>query len=169
MGDLRASVRGTRASILEVAFRLTGDVSCIRLPDPGATRPGSRLWEHTCFELFVGREGEQAYYELNLAPSSEWAIYAFSEYRNPAGVPREIPPPEISVRKSDDLVELDARVSLLELFPSSEPPRLRIALSAVIETSAGRHSYWALRHPRDRPDFHHPDAFVLWLEPPLAR
>ncbi len=168
MSELRASIGRSCAGALEVAFRLAGAVSSIRVPLLGATRPGSRLWEHTCFELFVARDLERAYYELNLAPSGEWAIYAFCDYRQAASLSREPAPPDISVRKSDELVELDARISLPELFPSNDPARWRIGLSAVVEERDGRRSYWALRHPRVRPDFHHPDALALWLEPPSA-
>ena len=38
-----------------------------------------------------------------------------------------------------------------------------IALSAVIETRDGAKSYWALKHPPGKPDFHHPDCFALKL------
>jgi hypothetical protein len=43
-------------------------------------------------------------------------------------------------------------------------PRLRLALTAVVEDARGRLSYWALRHPPGRPDFHHRDGFALVLE-----
>jgi hypothetical protein len=39
----------------------------------------------------------------------------------------------------------------------------RLGLSAVIEATDGTISYWALAHPSDKPDFHHPDSFVLEL------
>jgi hypothetical protein len=166
VSDLRASIRRSRADVLEVGFRLAGALSRIRVPPLGATRPGSRLWEHTCFELFVALERGRAYYEVNLAPSGEWAIYGFRDYRQAAGSSRELAPPGLSVRESEALVELDARISVPELFPSSVAVRWRIGLSAVVEESDGRRSYWALRHPADKPDFHHPDARALWLEPP---
>jgi hypothetical protein len=38
-----------------------------------------------------------------------------------------------------------------------------VGLSAVIEAADGALSYWALRHPAGRPDFHHPDCFALDL------
>lgn len=38
-----------------------------------------------------------------------------------------------------------------------------VALSAVIEEAHGAVSYWALAHPSDKPDFHHPDSFILEL------
>ena len=37
----------------------------------------------------------------------------------------------------------------------------RIALAAVIEDENGGLSYWALRHPPGKPDFHHPNGFAL--------
>ena len=36
----------------------------------------------------------------------------------------------------------------------------------VIEEINGRKSYWALKHPAGKPDFHHPDCFALELPPP---
>jgi hypothetical protein len=38
---------------------------------------------------------------------------------------------------------------------------LQIGLSAVVEDINERLSYWALRHPPGKPDFHHPDNFAL--------
>jgi hypothetical protein len=153
-----------------VAFRLQGDVSRIRLPAVGPSREGTRLWEHTCFELFIARDGEPAYHEVNVAPSREWAIYGFRDYREPAVVRRshERATPEISERRSGESFDLEARLVLSHLSVAYAEARLRIGLSAVVETQEGRLSYWALRHPRDRPDFHDPDAFALRVEPPLA-
>jgi hypothetical protein len=39
----------------------------------------------------------------------------------------------------------------------------RLGLSAVIEETNGRKSYWALSHPPGKPDFHHSDCFALEL------
>jgi len=46
------------------------------------------------------------------------------------------------------------------------PVGARIGLSAVIEETDGTKSYWALRHPPGKPDFHHPDCFALTLGAP---
>jgi hypothetical protein len=49
---------------------------------------------------------------------------------------------------------------------------VRLGLSAVIEEERGMLSYWALKHPTGRPDFHHPDAFALelaWAEAASSR
>jgi hypothetical protein len=39
-------------------------------------------------------------------------------------------------------------------------------VSAVVETLDGALSYWALRHPPGKPDFHHADSFALELRLP---
>lgn len=54
------------------------------------------------------------------------------------------------------MVALEARIDL----PYGAD---RLGLSAVIEGVDGAISYWALVHPSDKPDFHHPDSFVLDL------
>ena len=45
--------------------------------------------------------------------------------------------------------------------------RVQDELLAVIEAIDG-FSYWALRHPADKPDFHNTEGFALLLDPPLT-
>ena len=68
--------------------------------------------------------------------------------------------PGIVVRRIGDRLELDAKIS-----PDFLPPgrSLRLGLSAVLEDADGVLSYWALRHPPGKPDFHHTDAFATQL------
>ena len=80
--------------------------------------------------------------------------------------------PRLVLRRLTDRLELQAEVRLGVgmLAPaqgSNAPqPRLRVALSTVVEDQEGRLSYWALRHPAGRPDFHHAEGFSLALELP---
>jgi len=39
----------------------------------------------------------------------------------------------------------------------------RLGLAAVIEETNGRMSYWALKHPLGKADFHQTDGFALEL------
>ena len=48
-------------------------------------------------------------------------------------------------------------------------PPLGLGLSTVVEDNHGRLSYWALRHPSGKPDFHHPDTFALEIVPPQKK
>ena len=107
-----------------------------------------------------------AYHEFNLAPSGEWALYAFHSYREIAPLPDGMAAPTIDVRCLADRLELDAVARLDSLSSIHATAPLRLALAAVIEDNSGSLSYWALRHPPGKPDFHHPDAFALTLQVP---
>jgi hypothetical protein len=158
-------IRRSASAELQMTFRLDGDIRRIRVPPPAVPRIATQLWRHTCFEAFIAVEGQPAYHEFNFAPSGEWAVYAFSGYRNGGPLPNEMMRPHIAVRTTDSRLELDALVRLDGLSANHPRASLRIGLSAVIEASDGL-SYWALRHPADKPDFHHAAGFSLLLEPP---
>jgi hypothetical protein len=129
-------------------------------------RRGQRLWEHTCFEAFVSVKGSSAYYEFNFSPSGEWAAYAFRGYRRAAALGDEKLSPGITVSVAEDGLELDAVIHLDRLSGIEPREVLRLGLCAVIEENNGSLSYWALKHPPGKPDFHHPDAFALEIPPP---
>ena len=161
---IEAFVRRTAAE-LQITFRLDGDIPRIRVPSPSSPRFATQLWRHTCFEAFMAVEAQAAYHEFNFAPSGEWAIYAFRGYRNGEPLANDTMRPRIAVRSTGSQLELDALVQLDRLSAIHPRAFLRIGLSAVIEAIDGL-SYWALRHPTDRPDFHDADGFALLLEPP---
>jgi hypothetical protein len=163
---IAARVSRTPGAELAVSYILDGDLDRLRVPAPRAPRSVSRLWEHTCCEIFIARKGLPAYYEFNLSPSGEWMAYAFDGYRSRrAGeLHTEGLAPEVAVRGTASLLELDAVIRLDRLPTVHSNAPLSLALSAVIEDSDGALSYWALRHPPGKPDFHHPAAFALHLE-----
>jgi hypothetical protein len=148
-----------------MTYCLNGDIPQIRIPSASAPRIGTHLWQHTCFEAFIAVEGQSVYHEFNFAPSREWAVYAFLGYRKRGPQVSEIMPPWIEVRSTKSRLELETLVRLDGLSTIHQCASLRLGLSAVIEASDGV-SYWALRHPSGKPDFHNADGFVLVLEPP---
>lgn len=129
------------------------------------SRRADKLWEITCFELFLHPAGSSAYYEFNFSPSSEWAAYAFDDYRFGMRTldlildPCVHPEPELEPEESANEFALEAEVDLASIAPGP----LRMGLSAVIEEKNGSRSYWALVHPEGKADFHHPDSFALQL------
>ena len=150
---------------LGFSFRLDGDFSEIVVPSPAQPVIDTALWRHTCFEAFVCVDGETSYYEFNFAPSGAWAIYAFHGYRDGGPLHDRSMQPQIAVRATAARLELDALVQLERIPELRGASRLRVALSAVLETRGG-FSYWALEHPVDRPDFHNPGGFSLLIEVP---
>jgi len=191
--SIRASVEIEGRSYVFVSFRLEGFGARVRIPEPSALVASVRsqgqlrfaeatrlqiagvtsgidipkasdvgrtdgLWRSTCFEVFA-MTGGGGYAEFNISPSGEWAAYGFSGYREgQSNLPGPIE--VIRAEPAGDAFELDAIISWRDW------PRIdRIGLSAVIEDIDGSLSYWALAHPSDKPDFHHPDSFTLTLPP----
>ncbi|HYL59899.1 MAG TPA: DOMON-like domain-containing protein [Candidatus Acidoferrales bacterium] len=150
-----------------MTFRLDGDISRVVVPSPSPPRFATQLWQHTCFEAFVAVEGQSAYHEFNFAPSTEWAVYSFRGYRDGSPVADEAMNPRIATRSTEGRLEMDTIVRLGALSALHPRAALCIGLAAVVEASDG-FSYWALRHPADKPDFHDADGFALRLEPPAC-
>lgn len=160
-------VRRTANAQLQMTFRLDGDIGRILVPPPAVPRIARQLWSHTCFEAFIAIEKQPAYHEFNFSPSGEWAVYSFPNYRKGPLIPLtdEMMRPNIAVRATDTRLELDALVRLDRLSAIHPRASLRVGLSAVIE-AGDAFSYWALRHPSGKPDFHNADGFALQLQPP---
>lgn len=144
---VEAERRGER---LWLRYVVDGDVDGLEWPTP-ATGRADDLWKHTCFEVFV--RTADGYREFNLSPSGQWAGYRFDGYRE--GMAQAAGVAEAPVLGGGaDYVGLE---TVIDLPPGAQA----LGLSAVIEETDGRISCWALAHPSDKPDFHHPDSFVL--------
>jgi hypothetical protein len=164
--SLGVQLRTEEPSLLVFQYVLDADMSRVRVPPSGAGVWADALWKSTCFEAFVAPAGEPGYLEFNFSPSLDWSIYRFTAYRegmSPAEMGRA---PQISVRRGVDGLELRSAVQLGDLAALRDAGHVRIALAAVIEDEHGRLSYWGLRHPPGKPDFHHPTGFTLKVARP---
>ena len=158
----------TPEGALRLRYFVDCDVSRIALPPPAAPRPVDGLWRHTCFEAFIAGETSTAYCEFNFSPSTEWAVYGFTSYREGMAQLEHALAPQVAVSITDDRIALEAIVPRETLLALPGDSMLRLGLAAVIERADGGHSYWALTHPGDRPDFHDPAGFVLQIERNLS-
>ena len=161
---------GHQAGRLELVWRLTGDLDALVLPEPSQSRRRcDGLWQTTCLEAFWGFAGQDAYWELNLAPSGDWNLYRLSHYRGPlvpvalaAALPWQ-------VRRTAGEWEVAVELDLSEVAGGDEPGvaglPLEISLTAVIDQVGQGVSYWALAHTGAEPDFHRRDSFGLRLPP----
>lgn len=165
-------VRVQRSSgALSLCFFLHAEPGAVRLPPPERPQATDGLWQHTCFEAFVGSEADRSYREFNFAPSHRWAAYRFSDYRvraPDAMLSAHDPVPRIATRTgrsgSGALFVLRAQIPGSALPPAASLDALQLGLSAVLEASDGSLSWWALRHPCERPDFHHRGGFLRLSE-----
>lgn len=163
--DVSLAAAGSEAGAgLLLRYQLRGDLSRMRVPEPASPGPADGLWQRTCFEAFVARAGETAYREFNFSPSGRWAAYRFSaeRLRDAAAEAAQAPVvPDLELERGTDSLTLLAWLPLRALPDCAQGLPMEIGLTAVIETTDGQLSYWALRHPAERPDFHHRGGFVL--------
>ncbi len=159
--SLSAQVQLTERECV-LRYSLLGNMASLRIPPPAPKVPADGLWQHTCFEAFVAVDGAQGYREFNFSPSGQWAVYRFKTERLRDTV-EDRTQPILEVSRGADSLELTARWPKPDV-PASAPQHW--GLCAVIEEADGRLSYWALAHPKDRPDFHHRDGRALCLSSP---
>lgn len=140
---------------LTIAYHVVGEIDDMKLPEEVSHQRQDELWKTTCFEAFLGFE-DGSYAEYNFAPAGDWAAYRFSGYRE-GMTNMDVAAPEISAEGNDYMLLITAKIQKPDL------PIARLGLAAVIEDWDGEKSYWALRHPPEKPDFHHADCFAISL------
>ncbi len=146
---------------LKVAFEVTAILTDLNILDlePAKAQRKDKLWEHTCFEIFLAQKNEPNYWEFNLSPSGNWNVYSFTDYRK--GMKPEILfdalPFDVKIL-SDRKLKLETAIDLRFI---QEYSYLNVGLSAVIEPNDGVISYWSVDHPKDIPDFHARKGWLL--------
>ena len=161
--QIEVDVARPRAGRLVFSYFVTGTIGDLRLPPVTVPARTDELWQHTCFEAFVRASATPVYYEFNFAPSTQWAAYRFDRYRSGMRVATEISAPGIEVQAAPECFTLQATLELDRLPDWPRDAVWHLGLSAVIEETGGRKSYWALAHPPGKADFHHSDCFAYEL------
>jgi hypothetical protein len=146
---------------LALRFAVTGDIADLAIPELANPGRAHELWKHTCFEVFMRTEQGEGYYEFNFSPTGQWAAYHFAGYRFGRTDIAGASDPGIGTRAISDRFEIRASIDL-DRIPELAGPWM-VGLSIILEQSNGNKSFWALRHPPGKPDFHHADCFALRL------
>lgn len=158
---MEARVLSVGEAWVRIRWRIDG-VGKLVIPSFAGKGREDKLWQTTCFELFVRPPGGTAYTEFNFSPSERWAAYDFADYRD-GMVQRPFPrEPDCTLRVGQATAVFDAALPRAFFI---DPPAA-VGLSAVIEEEGGVKSYWALKHHGDTPDFHDPACFTASLGPP---
>lgn len=174
------------AAGLRLGYRLSWSAAAFTplLPSPVAAGSSAAqrcdgLWQHTCFEAFVGLAGSDAYWEFNLSPALDWNVYRFSGFRQGqqpelayGHLPLTVMGPRAAPAAADcryqppkALLEIELLCALPPALDDSLSPAgpLELGLSAVLESRDRQLSYWALQHPGAEPDFHDRRGWLLRL------
>lgn len=148
--------------VLRLQFRLQAPDGLLQLANPASHRQRrDGLWQTTCFEAFIGVAGQAQYWEINLASSEDWNVYRLEAYRQ--GLVEEEQIKTIAIQQHRQCreglleLELSAQIAMGDIL--DDACQLEGSLTAVLETSGGGLSYWALKHSGPEPDFHRRDSF----------
>jgi hypothetical protein len=148
---------------LRCRFILSGSLGPLSLPAQGpAPKQRDELWRSTCFEVFFARPGETGYWELNISPCGDWNFYSFRDYRQGQESEARVESlASVAERKGSEAYSLEVTIPLAAILAPHPQAPLQLGVTAVIATTVGDLSYWALRHCGEKPDFHLRESFVL--------
>jgi hypothetical protein len=165
-GDARnLGVRGKlerKSGRLIVVYELNGPVKNLAIPQL-SMKPErkNRLWEETCFELFLSPVDSEAYWEFNLSPSGDWNVFKFSAYRQGMQEEQAFETLPFTVEILTESMQLAVEIDPGKFIPDGKA--VNVGISAVIKDVHGERSYWALTHNEIKPDFHRKDGFLIVL------
>ena len=149
-----------RGSVLYLRYDLIGLIGSIAIPAPAAT-PARKdgLWKETCFELFLGLEKSDQYWEFNFSPAGHWNAYKFETYRQGMQEEQAFASLPFFVHIHPEALNLSVELDLDKIILRDQA--LKVGISAVLRSVEGDCTYWALAHPNTKPDFHRKDGFII--------
>ena len=148
---------------IQINYQLSGNIGELQFPKNSvkASRK-DKLWESTCFEVFIAKPGKSDYWEYNLSPSKDWAVFRFTDYRENKTDDLTISSINIVTRfNNTSQFKLNSSLPLPDNLVGNE---LCIGISAVIQDNSGNIYYYALSHRNQQPDFHDRDSFSIAIE-----
>ena len=169
------AINGTlsrQGDTLSILYQLTGDLNKVVLPELNSnTSRGEKLWEQTCFELFLGAGLERAkdllYREFNFTPSGAWNVLTLQGYRYATKEEPSFESLPFTVEEVDNGLNLKADIDVSSLVEETQPIRLGVSAVLIVQDEQGnpQETFWAIKHPASKPDFHHPNSFALSMQP----
>ncbi len=150
---------------LFVSYKLTGDIKAIDLETGTPEHQRKiKLWEKTCFELFLKHEEQEDYLEFNFSPVFEWNAFYFPIKGAPLKEYEAIQKVKIDILRSMDVFHLIAEIDN-DLLPkhfqkNGSIGKMQAGITTVLKEKNQKMSYWALDHKDQKPNFHHFDSFI---------
>ena len=146
---------------LEIEYRLQRLSQIVIAPNNSTPTRQHDLWEHTCFEFFLGLKNSTKYWEFNLSPVKHWNVYRFPNYRQDTTeeIAFDILPFQVLLKNDSLLLNLEVNLDRIITCKSD----LEVGITTVVEDRERQLSYWALTHRAKEADFHHRDSFTIKL------
>ncbi|MCP9803405.1 DOMON-like domain-containing protein [Cyanobium sp. T1G-Tous] len=150
---------------LQIRYQLEGELSQLRIPNC-SSQPLRQdlLWQTTCMEFFLAAADQTDYWEYNLSPSGDWNVYHLDSYRKGLAEEPAYKQLPFNVMRDDKQLSLSLTCALPPVLATpTAAAGLEVGVSAVLQSSSGELTYWAVAHPGSEPDFHHRGGFCLKL------
>ena len=149
-----------KEGMLSIEYQLFGDLNAISISAPVSTPSRQlQLWEATCFEFFIGIPGDRNYWEFNLSPSGDWAVFALDDYRQGLRDELAFSSLPFKVDRYPNYITLSLELDLSEIILAEQD--LEMSVATVIKSSQHQLSYWAMAHSGEAADFHLRDSFKI--------
>ncbi|WP_255023519.1 DOMON-like domain-containing protein [Cyanobium sp. T1G-Tous] len=115
-------------------------------------------------EFFLAAADQTDYWEYNLSPSGDWNVYHLDSYRKGLAEEPAYKQLPFNVMRDDKQLSLSLTCALPPVLATpTAAAGLEVGVSAVLQSSSGELTYWAVAHPGSEPDFHHRGGFCLKL------
>lgn len=143
----------------KVLFQVTGPNQLLEHPPRNSKEPQfhERLWEYTCFEFFLF--SDQLYAEWNISLAGDWACFLFASYREKLTNIQNTPPRILRSKIDDGKILFDVVFPHFHSHNFSAKTTQVAGPTAVLRTKE-QTSYFAVRHTKEKPDFHCKDNFT---------
>ncbi len=142
-----------------ISFLITGELKSINFDPPTPAKERViKLWEKTCFELFL-KNNRDEYLEFNFSPRFEWNCFYFKQKGDQLSEWEKMQQPKIDILLSLNKFFLVAEVKK-EFFPVNfQTDNMTAGISSVLKNYDDQLTYWALSHEDSKPNFHNFDSF----------
>jgi len=159
------SLVNINSDFLSINYIVSGALSNITF-DQFASNQERRweLWHKSCFELFIKHPDKKEYLEFNFSTGNEWNCFYLQDYRVNEGEYNKITSVDLSVSSfSSNMITLTAKIRLndIPLFSYKQliSKEMRFGITAITKFNNNELEYWAIKHCKGKPDFHHLETF----------
>ena len=147
-----------------ISYKITGQLSIIDLGDGTPIHQRKlKLWEKTCFELFLKNQFHEDYIEFNFSPLFEWNSFYFAQKGSSLSELNTLNHMNIDILRSSEVFQLIVNISTNDLPKHFQKKfsegKMSAGISTVIRNKDESTSYWALDHKDQKPNFHHFESF----------
>ena len=151
--QIQSELNLTNESVF-ISYKVTGDLSSIDLGDGHPVRSRViKLWEKTCFELFL-KTSTGAYMEFNFSPVFEWNAFYFEKKGDALAEYKGIQGVKTDILLSDEVFHLIVEIAKSDFPEGFFKGSLEGQITSVIKEDHNHLSYWALNHTDSKPNFH---------------